>query len=235
MTPEIAQGAPLTLSPYDIGLVVILLLSAFVGIFRGLTKEVLSIAGWVCASFVTVYTYIPLRSVFRVWIGNAFLADMATILFVFITSLVIFTMIIGSVSDKVKRSRLGGLDRSLGLIFGSVRGGVMAVALFMLSLFLWKTPQERPVDLQNARARPYLEQGTRALFSLAPKGLVPENLWARVQPSHNRTPEELMKALSQPKPQEKESSKPEKETALPYNTIKRQELDRLVKTLEKLS
>jgi membrane protein required for colicin V production len=235
MTPEIAQGAPLTLSPYDIGIVVILFLSAFVGVFRGLTKEVLSIAGWVCASLVTTYAYIPLRGIFRTWIGNAFLADMATILFVFITSLVIFTMIIGSISDKVKRSRLGGLDRSLGLVFGGVRGGAIVVIVFMLSLFLWKTPQERPIDLQNARSRPLLEQGTRALFSLAPKGLVPENLWARVQPSQNRTPEELMKALSQPKPQEKEPSKPEEDSALPYNKIKRQELDRLVKTLEKLS
>jgi hypothetical protein len=44
-----------------------------------------------------------------------------------------------------------------------------------------------------------------------------------------------MKALSQPKPQEKEPSKPEEDSALPYNKIKRQELDRLVKTLEKLS
>jgi hypothetical protein len=115
MTPEVTP--PSAANPYDLIVLGVFFFSAAMGIYRGLTKEVLSIAAWVGAGLTATFCYLPFRDMFRGFISYVFIADIANILVVFVTSLVIMTMLISTVSEKIKHSKLGGLDRSLGCLF----------------------------------------------------------------------------------------------------------------------
>jgi membrane protein required for colicin V production len=141
MTPEVTP--PSAANPYDLIVLGVFFFSAAMGIYRGLTKEVLSIAAWVGAGLTATFCYLPFRDMFRGFISYVFIADIANILVVFVTSLVIMTMLISTVSEKIKHSRLGGLDRSLGCLFGATRAFLMLEAIFLLSFMIWKKPEDR--------------------------------------------------------------------------------------------
>lgn len=224
------QEVTSTFNPVDMTVFFILILSAFVGVMRGFTKEVLSTGGWIASGLVTTYSYVPLRGFFRGMIGNAFFADMTAILFVFVTSLVIFTTLISALSNKVKRSHLGGLDRSLGLIYGFFRAGILVIGLFIVSLFIWKTPSARPPALQHAYFLSAVEKGAFALIEMAPAGLVPESFKARLIRGELRSNEEMFKALAKPKAEGKSD---DKQTDGDYGASKRQEMERLFKSVER--
>ncbi|MBA4117691.1 MAG: hypothetical protein C0514_02190 [Candidatus Puniceispirillum sp.] len=224
-----AQEMTSSFNPVDMAVFFILILSAFVGVMRGFTKEVLSTGGWIASGLVTTYSYVPLRGFFRGMIGNAFFADIAAILFVFVTSLVIFTTLISALSNKVKQSHLGGLDRSLGVIYGFFRAGVLVIGLFIVSLFIWKTPSARPQVLQHAYFLSAVEKGAFALIEMAPNGLVPDSFKARLVRGELRTNEEMFKALAKPKAEGKTTEKHEDGD---YAAAKRVEMERLFKTVE---
>lgn len=218
-----------TLNPYDIGVFVVLFLSVVFGIIRGFTREVLSIGGWAGALVGTIYGYPMLRDTFRGWIGNVFLGDVATVILLFVSFLVFFTLIIRTVSDSVKGSKLGGLDRALGLLFGFFRGGILVVGAFFASLFIWKTPEARPPSFQTAKTLPYVIRGAESVVILLPQGFVPQKMIDNFGKTVEKTADDLMKSLARPKPKGQESSKEPSEETEGYKETSRQEMGRLFK------
>jgi len=234
MTPEVTP--PSAANPYDLIVLGVFFFSAAMGIYRGLTKEVLSIAAWVGAGLTATFCYLPFRDMFRGFISYVFITDIANILVVFVTSLVIMTMLISTVSEKIKHSKLGGLDRSLGCLFGATRAFLMLEAIFLLSFMIWKKPEDRAQALpalQHARSLPFLEKGARILLNLAPHGLVPAHFEEQFKPEAMRSSHEMVEALSKPKPQEIKKLEGKHDTAPAYGKGSVQDLDRLFKTIEK--
>jgi membrane protein required for colicin V production len=129
----------------DIVVVSVILLSALFGFTRGLVKEALSIAAWIGAGFAAVY-------------GSYYLI-----------ALVILSFISSMVSSRVRQSTLSALDRTLGLVFGLVRG-VLLVCLAYIALD-WAMPAggERPTWIEEARTRYLLENGADRLRALVPR------------------------------------------------------------------
>ena len=225
----------MTLNPYDMGVFAVIFLSVIFGIFRGFTREVLSIGGWISALIGTIYGYQLLRETVRGWVGNAFFGDLITVVVLFITFLVLFTLIIRTLSDKIKGSKLGGLDRALGLLFGLFRGCSLVIAVFFLSLFIWKRPEGRPLDFQTARTLPYIISGAETVVALLPEGFVPQKLVDSFGGVFERTAEDLMKSLARPQPKGKNPSESltGEGTGESYKEESRQEMGRLFKTLVK--
>jgi len=92
-------------------------------------------------------------------------------------AIVIGVMLLASVANAllsrlVQVSGLGGIDRSLGLVFGLVRGVILVLVLVALG-GLTELPKQE--FWRNALLRPYAEQGVREL-----KPLLPETLAAYV-------------------------------------------------------
>lgn len=135
--------------------------------------EVLSIAGWVGAALVTLWTFGDARPYLRQYIEMQLLADILTGVGIFVVALVIFSTISHLIARVVKGSALNAVDRSLGFLFGLVRGAVL-VCLGYLLLTSWVFPEtKRPPWLENARMLPWVEQGAEYL-----KGLVPQEVLA---------------------------------------------------------
>ena len=147
----------------------IVILSVLIGLIRGFTREILGALGWSGAVFITFWARVALQAPVRHWVGNPLIADLMTIVFVFIITLFILLSITRAVSLRVKASVLGGLDRSLGVVFGIVRGGVICIIIFLMVNLYYK-PYRRPPEVIESRAFPYLLKGTELVASFFPQG-----------------------------------------------------------------
>src|SRR5579862_6964798 len=96
---------------------------------RGLVREVLGIGSWIAAGFVAAWAFPYVRDRFRAWIGHGDVADVAGFGVVFLLALFILSVVSGVIGGVVRGSVLGGLDRTLGIVFGVLRGaGLVMVA-----------------------------------------------------------------------------------------------------------
>lgn len=157
----------------DIGILVIIGLSVFMGVLRGATREVLGIAGWIGA-FATVFYGLPLfRPLGHHYIRNTMIADAVVAVILFILSLAVFICISRVISTRVKGSLLGGVDRSLGLIFGLLRGGIV-VCLLYLAMGFFYPPTQTPNIVKTAHFTPWFAQGAQEIKLLVPKDYLPQ-------------------------------------------------------------
>jgi membrane protein required for colicin V production len=69
------------------------------------------------------------------------------------------------ISDKVLDSRVGALDRTLGFVFGLVRGFLLVAIVLILFTAL---ARDQPEWVRNARSYPILQRTQAAIESLLP-------------------------------------------------------------------
>lgn len=186
----------LPLHPVDIAVIVVLLLSAGLAFARGLVHEILSVVSWVGAFFASIYGVEAVRPYFRQIIAPEFLADMAAGSTLFVVTLVVLWIASHSISKKVQESALNALDRSLGFLFGLIRGGVILCIVYLGALWLFTPPSEareekkdssllekllpkpeaKPEEqtdwvawISEARSAPLLHQGSEILIQVLPR------------------------------------------------------------------
>ncbi|HEY9539396.1 MAG TPA: CvpA family protein [Kiloniellaceae bacterium] len=155
----------------DLIVIVVLLVSGVFAFVRGFVHEVLAIASWVGAAFVTLYAYPLVQPWVLGVIAVEFIASLLTGVGLFLITLVLFSVLTRILSNRIQQSSLGALDRSLGLLFGFVRGAVI-VALAWLALGYVVTEPDRPAWIQEARSRPLMERGADFLLALVPQELL---------------------------------------------------------------
>jgi membrane protein required for colicin V production len=130
--------------------------------------EVLSIAGWLGAALVTLWTFGDAKPYLRQYIQMQLLADILTGVGIFVVALVIFSTISHLIARVVKGSALSAVDRSLGFVFGIARGAVLVCLAYLL--LTWVFPEtRRPPWLENARMLPWVQAGAEYLKSLVPQ------------------------------------------------------------------
>ncbi|HEX9466478.1 MAG TPA: CvpA family protein [Alphaproteobacteria bacterium] len=158
------------INPADLTVAILIILSGIFAMARGFVREVLSLASWVAAALVTLWGFGLARPYTRAFIGNALLADIITGAVLFLVSLIVFSMVGGGIASLVRGTGLNALDRSLGFVFGLVRGALL-VAVLWLGV-AWAIPQsEQPEWLRDARTRPLVEHLAEYLRSFAPPEL----------------------------------------------------------------
>lgn len=164
----------------DIVIIGIVLLSALFALSRGLVREVLSVASWVVAVFVTLYGHGPVRPyvadlmAFDPVTRYPVIADLVTGAALFLGSLFLFSLISHQIGRLVQSSAVGALDRSLGFLFGMARGVLIVVVLF-LGLVWTLGPDDKPEWFLKARSLPLVE--VAAAWSLT---IVPETIRANL-------------------------------------------------------
>jgi membrane protein required for colicin V production len=149
----------------DIILVVIMLLSGFLAMVRGFTREVLSIFSWAVAAVAALYLTPKYWTLVESYFPSPGFAQIAFAAGVFIIFLIVVSLITLRISDTVLDSRVGALDRTLGFLFGLARGFLLVAIVFILFSALARV---QPEWVSSARSYPILQQTQVAIESLLP-------------------------------------------------------------------
>ena len=155
----------------DTIIVTVIALSALIGLFRGLVREVLSLAAWIGAAWVTL-TYFNDASTFtQTYIEDPLWAGLVGGAALFILSLVVLMMIARALAKVVSSIKLlGPIDWTLGFGFGVLRGAVIVSLTYLVTLQLL-TPAEREPDwVKESRLLPHVQTGATVLQRLIPSG-----------------------------------------------------------------
>jgi membrane protein required for colicin V production len=162
----------MTPTALDFGLLAVMLVSGVLAMVRGFMREILSIASWVIAAFVTLYGYSRVLPYVKQYVQNDLFATGIAVGGIFLLTLLVVSLFTVKISDLVLDSRIGALDRTLGFLFGLARGLIIMVVAFLF--FTWLVPAKTEPDwVKNARSRPILQGTGDWLKSLLPDD--PEN------------------------------------------------------------
>jgi membrane protein required for colicin V production len=131
------------LSYLDAALLAVVVISGLVAMYRGFTREVLSIVSWLAAGVALLY-FIKYHRGLAEEIAKQFsnpvqnvhiyIAQVAIGAVIFLFVLIVVHLITSHISDTVLDSRVGAIDRILGLGFGIVRGFVLVVIPYMFAV-----------------------------------------------------------------------------------------------------
>jgi len=154
-------------NPIDIGVAIILLTSGLLAFSRGVVRETLGVGSWIGAAIATVYVFYYIRPIAREIIDSQLIADAAAGAAIFIVSLIIFTIVTQLIAGRIQKSRLGALDRMLGIIFGVFRGALLVSLAQMM--FVWAVGEDdKPAWVDQAITMPYIIHGANTIRSIVP-------------------------------------------------------------------
>jgi membrane protein required for colicin V production len=134
----------------DIAVFGFIILSGLLAFGRGLVREVLGIGAWIGAG-VAAFAGLPMmREWVRTWMTSAEWIDPISFIIVFLISLIVFSLVAKAIGGFVRNSVLGGLDRTLGLLFGLARGACVIIIAYIIGQMVF--PIDRwPDAVLNAR------------------------------------------------------------------------------------
>ena len=162
------EASPINLA--DIAVIVVILISGLLAFFRGLVHEVLAVISWIGAALATIYGFPYARPYATDLITVPLIADMVAGVGIFLVTLILLSVLTNFIAHRIRQSALGPLDRSLGLIFGFLRGAALiAVAWVVFALLMPR--EDHPQWLVEAKVRPLVERSAVLLVSILPERL----------------------------------------------------------------
>jgi membrane protein required for colicin V production len=198
----------LGLNAFDLVVLAVVVLSGLFALMRGLVKEVLSIVSWVGALVLAFYGFAYVAPYVGSLIQPPWLADVVTGVGLFVAALIALGLVSSLISGAVHKSSAGALDRSLGFLFGLVRGAVI-VCVVWLAMSRMLPSSDHPAWLKSARTLPLVERGANMLL-----GMVPGKAVAKI-PSRSTS-----------------TKAPDGRPGQGYNDAERRDMNRLIQAIE---
>ncbi len=156
----------------DVAVLLVVAFSGMLGFVRGMVREVFGLAAWVCAGIAAVWFFPQVQGIARRTIDNPDVADPVAFGAVFLLVLVILSLIARLLGGAVRKSTLGGLDRTLGLVYGLARGGAIIVVAYLVAGAI--EPMDRwPDQVLEARTLPSIYLGAAWVVQRMPEDYRP--------------------------------------------------------------
>lgn len=156
------------LNNLDVVFLVIVGVSALVAIARGVTKELLSITGWILAA-VSVYYLLPVVDpIMKKYIASEVLSSLVSGMVILIMFCIFWVLAADKISTQIRFSKLSSLDRILGFIFGIFRGVIIVILLQIMISSLIPEESQKGVFAESR----YFKLAGDASGPI--KGLIPE-------------------------------------------------------------
>jgi len=147
---------------FDVIILVLIFISALFAFFRGFSLELLSISVWVI-SFFGSYAYgVNLINFFNKIINNILISTAISYVVVFIVIFVIFSFLTRKFSVFIKDSYVGLIDKSLGFIFGILRGYIIVSLSFFLFDYFYNGKRLEFID--NSKIIPVIKITNNEIF-----------------------------------------------------------------------
>jgi membrane protein required for colicin V production len=159
------------MTPADYIMVLLVIASALVGVWRGFTLEALALLGLLAAIWLAWAFASRVEPLLGSWAGSPEVRLWAARVVIFVTVLIVGGLISWLARKLIKHSGLSSFDRLLGAAFGLARGAVFIGLGVILIEFLglgqeawWEQARLRPYAERAAAAvKYYAEIGTRYL------------------------------------------------------------------------
>jgi membrane protein required for colicin V production len=159
----------------DLAVFGFLAVSGLLAFARGFVREVLGVGAWIGAIASAILSLPMMRNVVRNWLSAPDWVDPVSFIIVFLGSLIVLMLIAGMIGRVVRRSALGGVDRTLGLVFGLARGAAVVIIAYILGQMAF--PIERwPDVVLNARTLTPTYEAARWVRGQLPETYRPHTL-----------------------------------------------------------
>ena len=140
----------------------VLLASMLIGAWRGLVFELLSLAGWVVAFFLAQWWAAPMAAWLPMGEAQDAVRHAAGFAVVFVLVMFACSLLAWLVKKGIEAAGLRPADRSLGAVFGVLRGVLL---LLVATAVVTATPMHQAPWWQQSAAAPWM---LRLLHSLGP-------------------------------------------------------------------
>ena len=160
----------------DIVIIAIVVLSSLFGILRGLVKEALSLFFWVAAGVLAGMFDEVVAYQLTDLIAAAPVRQVAAFAIIFVGTVFLGGLITNLISKLTNAAGLEGTDRSLGALFGLIRGVIIVTLIVMLTAQFQFTQQAYGKSLSV----PYILQMAEYLSNLL--GMDPGSLMPATNP-----------------------------------------------------
>tara|TARA_R110001592_G_scaffold363248_6_gene682429 strand:+ start:132680 stop:133198 length:519 start_codon:yes stop_codon:yes gene_type:complete len=162
------------LTAVDWVIIVVLVLSTLLSLWRGFVREALSLAGWVAAFLIANLFVDQMASLLAGTIDNITGRYVAAYAILFVTTLIVATFVIYLAGQLIRATGLTVLDRLLGTVFGFSRGVIIIlVVVFVLRQLV---PPPDLLWLDQSVLMPHVDmlgQWARELFDRSNSGQWP--------------------------------------------------------------
>ena len=119
----------------------IIFISIVISLMRGFVREALSLTGWLTSLWIAMSFTSGMAELFGNAIEDNTLRLLAAFVSLFILSLVVGSIINFFATNLIQRAGLTGIDRTIGSVFGFLRG-ILVVTILVMLLGLTPMPQE---------------------------------------------------------------------------------------------
>ena len=147
---------------FDVIILVLVFISALFAFFRGFSLELLSISVWIISFFVSYAYGNNLINFFNKIINNILISTAISYVVVFLIIFVIFSFLTRKFSVFIKDSYVGLIDKSLGFIFGILRGYIIVGLCFFCFDYFYKGKRLEFID--NSKIIPIIKITNNEIF-----------------------------------------------------------------------
>ncbi|RLA08419.1 MAG: CvpA family protein [Gammaproteobacteria bacterium] len=120
------------LSLLDVAIIILVLVSTGVGWLRGALRELFSLVSWLVAGWVAYTFRGAAGELLQNWIPDPTLQQVVGGVVLFVATVLVLSLLGTLTALMVEKAGMRGADRSLGLVFGAVRGLVLAAGMVLL-------------------------------------------------------------------------------------------------------
>lgn len=153
---------------FDYAVLLILGISVLISLMRGAVKELLSVLGWILAFYVAQYYSSELSPLLPEDIPTETLKTLAAFIILFLSVLLISSLVALAISTLLQKVGLGWFNRLLGGVFGFMRGLVIVGVLVFIA-GMTKIPNDP--RWTNAMFSAPLEAMVKAFLPMLPASL----------------------------------------------------------------
>jgi len=158
-----------SLTAFDIGVLVVIGLSTLLAFGKGFATVALSLGAWIGAFAAVIFGYTFVEPYGQDLISPPELANIITIVALFFVTLLILKQLANLIGGAIKSGPIGFLDRSLGALFGLVRGIVIVSLLYFGFVKIF--PDKDVEWIEKSQTKPLVAWGAEMLEGYAASAL----------------------------------------------------------------
>ena len=159
----------------DFVAIIILVISGGLATLRGMTREIMGLAGWPISIVAARLTSPYLEPILTDFIRVEGISQALSWGVPFIVVVVLWFAFSSLVSPGLSKAGLGGLDRWLGFLFGVIRGFVIVLVVYVGAVVAAEGEDRLPSIVIDAQMTPLLRESAHLT-----SGLLPEDMRDRV-------------------------------------------------------